>query len=560
MVKITNSICFTTKDEALIDFNDEGKYNLSDILDENGNKIYLAKDPRTNWKELEGKFNLGNGRRYDDDKKKVAGGKVYSIEKCRFHILEHDEFNFHTMTASSINDLSKNKNLFLDPQSDIPNFANPQNSRPVNSEMTSRYKFQNIVKAILEINKVTLTKEFIGHVKKAIELQDLDKLKYIIENYGQFIPTKIMFGGRLHYKFTTYTESTIQLQDSLIFGGDKIKMFPGKEDDWISSLQKSNLWDIIEFHKPMSIFDFLPLDLKNKIRELNGKTILYSYIQDHDFEMHGCNIHELKMPQNISSIFSNKNIDPQVFATVSKMEDDDNIFTCMLYTPLSSSTPKFIINCTKYKSNQEKPYRVKIRWMIVGYDLSFNSIFNPGHFHLQSICSLKLDINFEYSVIGHHFNKHNDKVCISLYGYDLKEKKYFTHSLSDFKFNLLYTKYPNSKIFSYFKAGEDLFVEKTSKPQYPEFISLHKEGNNQSDRGFISKKNKQFFIKQLDANISQSHFFVAVFNPEPKIQEPPIIKSEFEVQAPQINENEDPIIIIQGVHKITSYDYPIFII
>ncbi|CAG8474999.1 2800_t:CDS:2 [Gigaspora rosea] len=483
MVKITNSICFTAKNEALIDFNDEYNHKSSDILVEN--KIYLAKVPRTNWKELEGKFNLGNGRNYNDDKNKVVRGKVFSIEECTFNIPEYDEIYFHTMTPSSINDLFKIKTLFLDPQSDIVQQDN------------SEYKFKQIVKAILEIKEVKLTNKFIDLVKEAIEFQDRNRLKYIVENFGEFIPKIIMFGGRLHYKYNTYTGSTVQLQDSLIFGGDKKKMLQGNEYDWISSLQKSDLWDV--FRNPISIFDFLPPELKNKIRELNGKTILYSDIQDHDFKMH-------------------EHVDPQIFAAVSNMEDDDNILSCILYTPSPSSIPKVIINCTKSYPNQEKPYRVKIRWMLIGYDLSFNSILNPGHFHFQSICcdynalnnlnnvlnidnmvlfgmpvTLKLNPSFESSIIGHHFSKHNDKVCASLYGYDLKKKKYFTHSLSDLKFNLLYTKYPNPNIFSYFKAGEDLFVEKTIKAQHPVFISLHKEGYDQSDRGFISRKNEHFF-------------------------------------------------------------------
>ncbi|CAG8483601.1 21932_t:CDS:2 [Gigaspora margarita] len=491
-LKIQNSICFTTKDEALIDINDEVEYKLSDILYEN--KIYLAKEPRINWKVLEGKFKLGNGRNYNDDKNKLGGGKVFSIVKCEFYIPENDEeIYFHTMTLSSINDLFKNKTLFLDPQSEIPHIAQQDNS-----EEASKYKFQYIVKAILEIKEVDFTKKFTDLVEEAIELKDLNKLKYIIENFGQFIPKTIMFGGRLHYKFTTYTGWTIQLQDSLIFGGNKEKMIQGKEDDWIFSLKNSDLWDIIEFRGPMSIFDFIPFDLKNKIRELNGKTILYSYIQDHDFEMHGLNIVELKMPQNIVSIFSNKDVDPQVFATASNMEEN---FPCILYIQPPPSIPKVIINCTKDNPNQEKPYRVKIRCMVVGNDLSFNSILNLGHFHLQSICcdynALKSVLNLDNTVLF---------VCVSLYGYDLKEKKYFTHSLSDLKFNLLYTKYPNPNI-SYFKAGEDSFVEKTSKVKHPEFINFHKKGHNQTDQGFISGKNEHFFIKLLDGLYPKAHTY-----------------------------------------------------
>ncbi|CAG8464761.1 1077_t:CDS:1 [Dentiscutata heterogama] len=605
VTRMTDSFYFT-KNGALINISNENEYLLSDILDEK-NMIYLERDSRPNWRALVRKFSLENGRNYDDDKDRVAEKKLFVLEDCEFSILEPDEYNFHTKTISSIDDLSKNENLiFKNTQLGIPNTVNfdfsidPQNIRPYNSEeISSRFKFKNIVKAILsfKIKDIRLTYEFIIAVKRALNSQDLNILKHAIEKFGQFIPTVIIFGGRLHYKVTTCTgiyrqgrnESAIQLQDSLIFGGDKIKIILGEEDDWITSLQEFKLWDIIEFRNPVSIFEFLPNDLKDRIRELIGKTIIYSNIQDYDFKIHDyndrSNIVDLKMPKNIGSIFSNKDVDPQVFATVSNIEDDDNIFTCMLYTPSHSSIPKVIINCTRYKSNQQKVHRVKIKWIVVGYDLSFNSIFNPEHIHLQSSTKrchyndntlhevlnirteysmvlfgipvvLEWNPSFKFSIIGHHFNRHDDKVCINLYGYDLNEKKYFTRFLSNFKFNLLYTKHPNPDIFSYFKVDKDLSLEKifeadnnlflngTSNVHNTEFISLYKEGYNQSDPGFISRKNGHFFIKQPDGHISQDHFFVAVFNPEFKVQE---------------TENENQI-IIEGEHEITSWDFPIFII
>ncbi|CAG8664552.1 21074_t:CDS:2, partial [Dentiscutata erythropus] len=580
VTRMTNSFYFT-KNGALINISNENEYLLSDILDDD-NMIYLEKDPRPNWRALVRKFSLENGRNYDDYKDRVAEKKLFIIEDCEFSILEPDEYNFHTMTIFSFDDLSKNKNLFFkNSQLGIPNTANfdfpidPQNSRPSNSEETSsKFKLKNIVKAILsfKIKDIRLTYEFIVAVKRALNSQDINILKHVIEKFGQFIPTVIIFGGRLHYKVTTCTgiyrqgrnESTIQLQDSLIFGGDKIKIFLGKEDDWITSLQEFKLWDIIEFHNPVSIFEFLPNDLKDKIRELIGKTIIYSNIQDYEFKIHDyndrSNIVDLKMPKNIGSIFSNKDVDPQLLLIVR----DINLIN-----------KKYIVS----KLN----------------DLSFNSIFNPEHIHLQSSTKrchyndntlhevlnirteysmvlfgipvvLEWDPSFKCSIIGHHFNRHDDKVCINLYGYDLNEKKYFTRFLSNFKFNLLYTRHPNPDIFSYFKVDKDLSLEKifeadnnlfingTNSVHNTEFISLYKEGYNQSDPGFISRKNGHFFIKQPDGHISQDHFFVAVFNPEFKIQEPEIMKNE----AIQVIENESQI-IIEGEHEITSYDYPIFI-
>ncbi|CAG8460254.1 1166_t:CDS:2 [Gigaspora rosea] len=349
----------------------------------------------------------------NDDKDKVSGKEILIIENCKFSILEFDNPNFHTVT-SSINNLSKNKNLFLKPQSNLSFSIDLQNIRPINSEKTSsRFKLKNIVKAILYIKK------------------------------------------------------------------EQVDVF----------FARNKYWDIIEFHKAVPIFELLPNSLKDKIQ---GLMVLV----------------DLKMPQNMSFIFSNKNIDPQVFVTVFNMKDDDTIYICMLYTPLLSSIPKVIIvqivNLISKKYIMSKLDR---------------SVFHGSVWHA---CCIRIGSSFKSSIIGHHFNIHDDKVGICLYRYDLNEKKYFTSFLSNFKINLLYTKYPNPDIFRYIKVGEDLFAKKIRTVQIAKFISLYKEEYNQSDRGFISRKNEHIFIKQpngldgLDEHMSQSHFFVAVFNPELK--------------------------------------------
>ncbi|KAF0541897.1 hypothetical protein F8M41_005046 [Gigaspora margarita] len=490
---ISNLISFYfTKNYSIIGCSNEHEFNLSDILD--GDTIYLKEDSQPNWKKL-----------------------AFTIKDCELNIL--DDFNSYPITTSSVNDLFKNRGLFLNPQLDLDFLIDPQNSRSYDSEQVSGFNIQNFVKAILSINKkdIIITEEFEVAVKEALNSQDINILKHAIEKFGQFVPTEIMFGGRLHYELTTYTGSTIQLEDTFIFGGDKIKI------------------------------------------ELIGKTIIYSNIQYYEFKIHDYNdesnnidlkarnIVDLKA-RIIDSIFSNKDTDPQVFATVSNIEDDDNdnIFTCMLCTPSDLSIPKLIINCTRYKSDQQKVYNVKIikiriSWIIVGYD--FNSIFSPEHFYLQSTtrdCNhnddashekvlnirteystilfgipvvLEWNPSFKHSIIGHHFSSNDDKVDICLYKYDLSEKKYFTRSLSNFKFNILYTKHQNPDIFRCFKVDKDLSLKMILESDKNLFISLHKEGCNQSDPGFIRRKNGQLFIKQPDGHISQDHFVVGVFNP-----------------------------------------------
>ncbi|CAG8572721.1 274_t:CDS:2 [Dentiscutata erythropus] len=607
IIEITNVIHFT-KNDVLISLDDESTYKLNDILD--GNKIFLMKNPRPNWQVLVRKFKLEYGRNYDEDKDKVAGKKAFIIENCEFSVLEPIELNFHTLISSSVNDLSRNKNLFLKAQLDIPNIANlgvsiePKNIQQNKSKETSlKFELKNIVKANLSITRIVPTREFNDAVEKAFHSKDPNMLQKIIEEFGQFIPTVILFGGRLHYMNTAYTEknsennkkafsgnlsvygqgleaqykpdvtnrneNTIQFQDSVIFGGDKIKILQGKENDWIFSLEDFKYWEIIEFHKPVSIFEFLDDDKIRKLNVLKGKMIIYSNVQFYNFKMHdrnnGSDVVDLKMPQNIGSILSNRDIDLQVFSAVSSTEEDDTIFTCVLYTPPPSYIPKVIINCIQSDYEQKKEYQLKISWFVVGYDLNFNSVFDPTHclqsvkiklcydydseFSLEASEVLKIpmmhstvlycipvvsewDDSFKYSIIGHHFNRHDDKVRVHLYGYDLRKKECLRSSaLRNFNLNILYpSSHPNSDIFNYFRIERNSSVKKMSltkmiknvrkntsntSSKLSGLISLYTEGYEKLDHAFIGKKHGRFFIMNPDKPIPQyDHFSVAVFDPE----------------------------------------------
>ncbi|CAG8539015.1 23225_t:CDS:2 [Cetraspora pellucida] len=304
------------------------------------------------------KFKLEYGRNYDENKNQVADKKAFVIKDCEFNVLEpYKVFQL-----------------------------NQKNIQKHNSEETSsEFKLLNIVKAELFIKKerVVLTDEFINEIKDVLTSSEPNlALNKVIKKFGQFVPTVILFGGGHHYKDTEYTiknsksnkktflgglgvygqnlkaqyktditsgnENNIQHQDSIIFGGDIIKLFQGKEDERMSSLQ----------------------DFK------------------HDRNDSDRNIVNLMMPQNIESIFSDENInkavDSQVFATISNVEDD-KIFTCMLYIQPAPRIPKVIINRIQYDYEQKKEYLVKISWFVVGYDISFfNSILNPALIRFES--------------------------------------------------------------------------------------------------------------------------------------------------------------------------------
>ncbi|RIB29318.1 hypothetical protein C2G38_2155740 [Gigaspora rosea] len=113
-----------------------------------------------NWKKLARKFKLDNGRNYDDDKDYVSEKNAFTIKDCELNIV--DDLNSYSITTSSVNDLFKNRGLFLNSQLGISHSTNldflidPQNSRLNNPEQASRFKIQNFVKAILSIAKKIL--------------------------------------------------------------------------------------------------------------------------------------------------------------------------------------------------------------------------------------------------------------------------------------------------------------------------------------------------------------------------------------------------------------------
>ncbi|RIB29319.1 hypothetical protein C2G38_2239006 [Gigaspora rosea] len=187
-----------------------------------------------------------------------------------------------------------------------------------------------------------------------------------------------MFGGSLHYKLTTYTGSTIQLE----------------EDDWISSLQEFRHWDIIEFRNPVNIIEFLPNDLKNEIRELIGKTIIYSNIQYNDFK-----IHDYNDKSNIVDLKARNIVDL-------KTRTIDSIFQIMT---LIRNPEHFYLQSTSRHCNHND-------------DTSHDEVLN-----IRTECStilfgipvvLKWNPSFKHSIIGHHFSSNDDEVDICLYKYD----------------------------------------------------------------------------------------------------------------------------------------------
>jgi len=168
------------------------------------------------------------------------------------------------------------------------------------SETDLSYSYTEYGKASLKIevdsNPLEPTEEFKKDVEKAIVSGDpKGRFKKIIEDYGQFIPTEIILGGRAYYKGQkvineTFKEETKGISMSSVFNFLKVKfgntsqhsskkykyiydksekLIGGQQPEgvfdeaaWGRSLQDYENCDCIEFKVPISIFQFLDKKLR----------------------------------------------------------------------------------------------------------------------------------------------------------------------------------------------------------------------------------------------------------------------------------------------------------
>ncbi len=248
-------------------------------------------------------------------------------------------------------------------------------------------------------------------------------LKQITENFGRFIPTEVILGGRVcfevHEMLAGYStensnrfgarigSSLVETESGYSFslsgrnsrscryeyknliGGrqpEGLKYFD--EEAWVKTLANYRDWDCIEFRNPISIFKLLPDYLRKQINTSLGKKILYSSTKDLIYRLdknRKATVFELKnIPQYISNIIQNKEADCNVFATVIDTERTRNdFFNChIFYTP--GEKPKVMIHCIP-KKFKERAYKLKISWMIIGYDIDF--IISNSSFQLEVLKS-----------------------------------------------------------------------------------------------------------------------------------------------------------------------------
>ncbi|RIA81538.1 hypothetical protein C1645_744442 [Glomus cerebriforme] len=421
---------------AEIALENEENYLLNEIIDENGNILYLKQCSKPDWKCLNELRKLDYGCTMTFDGIKKAENRAFVMNDCKLIEIGAEGYGKGFVEFKSNKDRMMKTNLFFHTDINVQNFVElgisiggGQNNE-VNSESNSSYQFTKYGKASLKFCEyLKPTQEFIKEVKNAIESKDPENFKRITDKFGQFVPTEVILGGRAHFselitstgyssgnskenainanvaeilKVNVAHTSNYSKGKSTYYKSNCTKLIGGKqldnieifdEESWGKSLKDYKTWDSIEFQKPISIFQLLPNDLHKQIIEAVGKRIHYLNFVDFSYyleEFGKPKIYEFRdIPQDISSIIQNKEADCNIFATVIDMAESKNdFFTCQVLCP-SNGKPSLIIHCIQKKFKQRQ-CNLKIGWMVIGYYINFNFILSDFHAQLKI---LKQDFN-----------------------------------------------------------------------------------------------------------------------------------------------------------------------
>ncbi|PKY42181.1 hypothetical protein RhiirA4_540209 [Rhizophagus irregularis] len=414
---------------AEIELEEEENYLLDEIIGEN-KILYLKQCSEPDWKCLNElrKLNYGCSMTFNGIEK--AGERAFVMENCELTKIGAEGCRKGFVESKSNNDSIMKKNLIFSTDFNLESLGklgisigNMEN-KGINSENISSYHFTQYDKVSLKFgDHLKPTQEFIEEVEKAIKSEDpAEKFKQITEKYGQFIPTTVILGGRVHYdERATSTgcsaenskEASMKANAGMILevnaagtagyseaksnhyksnytkliGGEPSNLKDFDEKAWFKTLENYKNWDCIELQGLISIFQPIPDDLRKKIIESVGKRIHHSGSKEISYNLEEFGkpkIFEFKdvIPTNILNIIQNKEADCNVFATVIDMEkSQNNFFTCqVLCSP--GGIPNLIIHCiqNKFKKRQCK---LKIIWMVIGYYIDFNFIISDFNTQLK---------------------------------------------------------------------------------------------------------------------------------------------------------------------------------
>ncbi|CAB5383743.1 unnamed protein product [Rhizophagus irregularis] len=428
----------------------EYDFLLKEIIDDvnSCNYLYLMNNSRPGCSILNKKHKLDYGRTMSFDGIKKANNRAFIMKDFELTEINTEGYKKGEFKFESKEDWMRKTNLFTEGDGDDANIMNFVNlgisvkglkDENFNNEIKLKYQYTELGKLLLKFNKdnLELTDDFKDDLKGAIESKDLRRFKEITKEYGQFIPTEIILGGRVYFKDFEITlessanysgEGSINASSRFLssfgsfsdsgasagplncrIGGDfsdskkksnfysfsRMRLLGGKHPDgenfdeksWIKSLNDYQNWECIELKNPISIFQLLPDDLRRASFLSIGKKILYTSTEIYNYDLYDLGRHgdfELRnIPENILDIILKEEADCDIFAAVVNADDNSKkvFFSCQIFRK-PKAKPSIMIHGIQEKFQQCK-YQLKINVMVIGYDINFNHVLSNTIVHLN---------------------------------------------------------------------------------------------------------------------------------------------------------------------------------
>ncbi|CAB4426482.1 unnamed protein product [Rhizophagus irregularis] len=423
---INNTLLFATKlsdGYAKIEYEDEKGYCLNEIIavKNNRNILYLMKIPC--WDIFNDNCKLDYGCTMSFNGIKKANKRAFKMKDCELNEIKTKGYKKDKLEFESKEDWMKKTNLFFSGDLNVQNFAElglsfgiSQNEN-FNDEIKSVYEYTQVGKVILTFREhLEPTEEFIKEIKNAIKSGNPEEeFRKITEEYGQFIPTEVILGGRVYFKDTKISSknsvdkskegsanvkigplnlkfganSNRSNEKSQFYNFNYRRLLGGSHPEsenfdekyWLESLRDYQTWEVIEFNNPISIFQLVPDTLCKIPFKSIGKKILYTSTINCNYYLSKSNRYrnfELELPHNILDVIQNREADCDIFAAVIDTEDSKNIFfSCQILKPKAEkgkpAKPRVIIHGIQKKIKSHK-FKLKVKIMVVGYNANFNFI------------------------------------------------------------------------------------------------------------------------------------------------------------------------------------------
>ncbi|CAI2172233.1 19207_t:CDS:2, partial [Funneliformis geosporum] len=568
----------------LVEINNEEEDNVRlseiiEVINDSDNQViylYLIKCSTYDWKILNDLCNLDFGRTTTLYGNKIADERAFIMKDCEMIKIGAVGCDHRTIVIQSVEERVMIENLFFSSDNYVHDFINLRTfgeklkNEEAKFEQNRSYRFTEFGKVSLEFcNHLEPTPEFIKAVEDALKSKEPMKLKQIIERFGQFVPTKVILGGRAYYEELNNLKEYSKGNDykggvsskiksgivscrskcsKLIGGKQPVNLEDFDEKTWIKSLKDFRNWDCIEFQNPIGIFQLLPDNLRKKIISFLGKRILYSIIEDRDYQLEEIGypkVIELNIPKFISEIIQDEETDCNIFATVVDIGCDfynsnDDFFNCQVLH-LPGADPRLLIHCIQ-KEVRKRKCKVKIGWMVIGYYKDLNFILNDFDVQLKTIetdCNFnaksiyfkeylhdslnkkipcigipvidRLDSSNKSLAIGHHFfdDQEEDRIGTFTFSYCLEKKQFVYLPKFNFYTLAILNHHPNTYGILHFEQKPYIELDNSLKPKY---ISLFSTSEYNCGPIFLQHKCNRIEMKDVDC-ISQEQIECNFFDP-----------------------------------------------